>query len=167
MKPNTRRGSALLLTVIIITIVTIIGVGVINYASRALAGAQAGVHEQALVSCAEAARQLLQSKFHALGVNPSSIQAINIPLDGPATSARTFAVGGHIDTQDITVDQVVTLPAVSTGPATLSRDLTNVVPLTGQGGKPLKVVVHCVDHGDGTPTGGRQLEVEFGIKFGL
>jgi hypothetical protein len=31
----------------------------------------------------------------------------------------------------------------------------------------VKVVVHCQDHGDGTPTSGRQLEVEFGVRYGL
>ncbi|HEY6892032.1 MAG TPA: hypothetical protein VI300_29790 [Solirubrobacter sp.] len=168
MKRNSQRGSTLLTTVVIITVVTIIGVGVVRFATREVAGAYAGAQDQALVACAETARQLLLSKFHALGTNPTSIAALNVPLDGPAASARSYAVGGHIDTQGITVAQVSYLPDSAFGPANLSRDLTNVVaPMSGQGGKPLKVVVHCQVQGDGTATGGRQLEVEFGVKFGL
>jgi len=42
------------------------------------------------------------------------------------------------------------------------------VMVTGGGGKPLKVVVHCQQGGvGGDPTTGRQLDVEFGIRFGL
>jgi hypothetical protein len=68
---------------------------------------------------------------------------------------------------NVQVNQVVFLPENSFGPSNRVRDLTNVISLAGQGGRPLKIVVHCQDHGDGTPTSGRQLEVEFGVRFGL
>jgi hypothetical protein len=48
------------------------------------------------------------------------------------------------------------------------QDVSNRVMVTGGGGKPLKVVVHCQQGGiGGDPTTGRQLEVEFGIRFGI
>ncbi len=62
---------------------------------------------------------------------------------------------------------MVFLPDNAFGPSNRVRDLSNVISLAGQGGKPIKVMVHCIDHGDGTPTGGRQLEVEFGVRFGI
>ncbi len=161
------RGSALVMTVVVVLVVTIIGVGVINFASRDVAGAYAGARRQALVACAESARQLLISKFHAVGLAPTSLQALNVPLDGQLGSAQTLAIGGHVDELNVQVSQVLLLPDTAFGPTTRVRDLTNIVSVTGQGGRPLRVVVHCVDHGDGTATGGRQLEIEFGVRFGL
>jgi len=35
------------------------------------------------------------------------------------------------------------------------------------GGSPTRIVVHCIDGGDGTPMSGRQLEVEFAANLGL
>jgi hypothetical protein len=168
MTRSEERGSALVMTVIVVLVITVIGVGVINFASREVAGAYAGARRQALVACAESARQLLVSKFHAVGLTPTSIQALNVPLDTTSTSsAKTLAVGGHVDDTSVQVNQVVFLPETAFGPTSRIRDITNIVSVTGQGGRPLRVVVHCVDHGDGTATGGRQLEIEFGVRFGL
>jgi hypothetical protein len=160
------RGSSLLAAVIVVLIVTAIAVGVINFAYREVAGAHAGAKEQALVACAETARQLLTSQFHALGVRPSEIQALNVPLDGPAGSARTFAVGGHMGTQGVRIAQVSPLPGSAFGPTDAIADISNSSGLQAMGGTPLKIVVHCRDGGSGA-TDGRQLEVEFGVRFGL
>jgi type II secretory pathway pseudopilin PulG len=153
---------------VVILVVMAISVGIINYATRESAGANAGARRQALVSCAEAARQVLMSRFHALGLSPTSIEALNVPLDG--TGGTTLAVGGHIGENPATtvqVNQVTILPENAFGKSSSVRDITNIIPLTGQGGKPTKVIVHCVVNGDGTPTSGRQLEVEFGVRYGL
>lgn len=167
MRHRRQRGSALVMTVIVVLVITVIGVGVINFASREVAGAYAGARRAALVSCAESARQLLLSKFHAVGLTPTAIQALNVPLDGPASSATTLAVGGHVDDPNVQVNQVVFLPDNAFGPTARVRDITNIISVTGQGGRPIRVIAHCVDHGDGTATGGRQLEIEFGVRFGL
>jgi hypothetical protein len=158
------------MAVIVVLVITVLGVGIIRFAAREVAGSTAGAQHQTLVACAEAGRRLLTSQFHAVGVNPTALQALNLPLDGPAAQANSFAVGGHIGDNpavNVQVNQVVFLPDNAFGPSTRVRDLTNVISLAGQGGKPLRVVVHCQDHGDGTPAGGRQLEVEFGVRFGL
>jgi FlaG/FlaF family flagellin (archaellin) len=161
MNRKHERGSALLTAVIVVLAVTIIGVGIISFAAREIAGATAGAQRQGLVACAESARQLLLSRFHAVGLVPTAVDALNVTLDG--TGGRTAAVGGHVDQSDATVQvsQVQFLPDNAFGPTTRTRDITNTVSLIGQGGKPLRVVVHCVDGG------GRQLEVEFGVRFGL
>jgi hypothetical protein len=148
---TSQRGSALIIAVIVVLIVSVIGIGVLRFAYRETAGATAGAREQALVSCAESARQLLVSQFDALGLQPAS----------------TFAVGGHYGTAGVTVAQVSYLPDNAFGSTNRVRDLTNVIAVAGQGGRPLKVVVHCQAGGAGTPESGRQLEVEFGVRFGL
>jgi len=167
MSRTQDRGSALVTAVVVVLIVTVIGVGIISFASREIVGATAGAQRQALVSCAESARNLLLSRFHSVGLVPTSLEALNVTLDG--TGGRTVAVGGHVDqpTSTVQVSQVQFLPDNAFGPTSRTRDITNTISLIGQGGKPMRVVVHCVDRGDGTDTGGRQLEVEFGVRFGL
>ena len=155
------HGSALLIAVIAVLVITVISVGIIRFASRESVGASASAHEQALIACAEAARLQLLGQFHALGFQPSTLTPLNVTLSG-----TTLAQGGHYDTPvgNIVIDQVAYLPDSAAGPAATARDLTGQSSLIGQGGKPLKVIVHCQD---GTLGGGRQLEVEFGIRFGL
>ena len=88
MPSGRERGSALVMTVVVVMVITIIAVGVVNFASREVSGAYAGARRQALVSCADSARQLLVSKLHAVGMNPTSIQALNVPLDATACELR-------------------------------------------------------------------------------
>ena len=169
MNGRSPRGSALLMSVIVVLIISVIAVGIIRFASREVAGANAGARYGSLVACADAGRRLLLSQFHAVGLAPTSLGPMNQALDSTLPGARTLAVGGHVDepVASVQVNQVVFLPDNAFGPSSRVRDLSNVISLAGQGGKPLKVVVHCIDHGDGTPTGGRQLEVEFGVRFGI
>ena len=157
------RGAALVVAIIVVLIIAVIGVSSLRIASRELGGASADARHKALVHCAEAARQLLVAQFHALGVQPTELSALNVNLDG----GTTRAVGGHFDTTGITIDQVNYLPDTAFGPTTHVRDITNAVAVSGQGGKPLKVVVHCQQAGDANAASGRQLEVEFGVRFGL
>lgn len=159
------RGSALIISVVAMAVIAVLGVAMLRFAYRESVGATATAHENALVACAEAARLQLLGQFHAIGFQPSQIQALNVPLGTTGTGGHTSAVGGHYDTPlgNIVVDQVTYLPENAAGPSQSQRDLTGISSAIGQGGRPMKVVVHCQD-GAGS---GRQLEVEFGIRFGL
>jgi type II secretory pathway pseudopilin PulG len=166
-----QRGAALILAVIVIMLAAVIGVGVLRIGQREVAGASAAARRQALVSCAEAARQLLVSQLHALGADPTTLTALNLPLDGTA-GGTARAVGGHIGEDptaptQVQVTQITKLPPSAFGPPSAVSDLSNVIVNSSVGGNPYKVTAHCVDHGDGTPAGGRQLEIEFGVRFGL
>ena len=164
MASKSQRGSALVLSVIVVLVIAVIGVAVIRFASREVAGATASRKTQALIACADAGRQVIVSQFKALGMSPVSLTALNLPMD-----ANTRIVGGHYDTGGVQVTQVVNLPGSAFGPDPGAiQDISNRVLVTGGGGKPLKVVVHCQQGGiDGDPSTGRQLEVEFGIRFGI
>lgn len=163
MRRHPQRGSALIVAVVVLLAITMIAVAMIRFTSRELAGATAAGKEQALVACAETARKLLMSKFHALGLPPADVAALNVSLD-----SRTKAVGGHYDTAGVSIAQVTYLPTNAFGPNTIVRDLTNVIGGGGAGvPRPMKIVVHCQQAGDGSATSGRQLEVEFGVRFGL
>jgi hypothetical protein len=150
----------MLLAIMVVLIVTVIAVGVVRYTSREVAGATAGRQGRALVACAEAGRQLLLSQFRSVGTIPTELEALNVPLDDGGTAA---VVGGHIEETDIQVAQVTMLPLGTFGSERKNtRDITNIAnpALSQLGGKPYRIMVHCVDHG-------RQLEVEFGVRFGL
>jgi hypothetical protein len=154
MTLRSQRGSGLLLAMIVVLVITVIAVGVVRFSSRELAGAYAG-------------RQLLLSQFRALGVQPVALTALNVPLDNPATG-QTRVLGGHYDS-NVQVQQVSILPDGTFGPDPNSvQDRSNRIFVTRLGsGSPYKVMVHCQDRGDGTMNSGRQLEVEFGVRFGL
>jgi type II secretory pathway pseudopilin PulG len=163
MSRPSQRGSALLLSVVVVLVVAVVGVAVIRFASGEVAGAAAGSRHQALVACAEAGRQMLVSQFKAIGADVTSIEALNVPLD-----AGTRLRGGHFDSTGAgaQVAQVTRLPGAAFGPPRPSSANWRITG-RGTGGQPYKVVVHCQTGGDGTPTSGRQLEVEFGVRFGL
>lgn len=168
MPARSQRGSALVISVIVVLVIAVIGVAVIRFASREVAGATASRKTQALVACADAGRLMILSQFKALGGAPVSLTALNVPMD-----ANTRVVGGHFDpvdtVNDIQVKQVSYLPEAAFGPDRGSvQDLSNRVVGTGGGGKPMKVVVHCQQGGVGNDaSSGRQLEVEFGLRFGI
>lgn len=164
--PRRQRGMALITAVVVTLVVAVISVGVIRFASLEVAGAAAGARREALVACAEAGRQLLVSQFRRLG-QTLSVDALDLPLDAAAPPNRTRVVGGHVyQAANIQVSQITTLPATSVGPSRNVSDESNRLP-SSFGGKPTRVIVHCIDGGDGTATGGRQLEVEFTANMGI
>jgi hypothetical protein len=169
MKRQIERGSALVIAVIVVVIMSILAIGLIRLGTLETAGAMAGAKHEALAQCADSAAKLLMSKFHLLGAQPLSITALNVPMDGPLGHMR--AVGGHIGTNDamtVKVEQVAALGDTQMAGAQKVDSIGNRDKAPGVGKQPLKVTVHCVDHGDpADPQSGRQLEVELGILFGL
>lgn len=171
MHARGARGSALFVAIVVILVVSMIGVSLVRLTSRELAGATAARHAAALTSCAEAGRLLLVGQFRAAGLAPTSITALNVPLD--AASGGVTVMGGHVDQPlaGVQVSQVKLLPAgtfnVNRGRST--GDLSNVIGALGNLGEgaPYRVVVRCVDRGAPDGTGGRQLEIEFGVQFGI
>lgn len=167
----TQRGSALVIAVIAMLIVAVIGVGLLRFTQRSVAFSIGGPRHKALVTCADAARALLESRFHVLGQDPTEIAVLNERLDGP--QGRMRALGGHVDADPsqplVVIKQVELLPgnAVS-GLDASSGDITNTIgAINAGGGKPLKVTVHCQEGDTSSPTSGRQMEIEYGIRFGL
>lgn len=172
MKPRTQRGSALVLTVIVVLVLAVISAALIRFTSRELAGATSARQNDALVACAEAGRQMIMSQFRSISIAPTALQPLNVLIDttDPAVGGSTRVLGGHVDTMNVQVDQVTVLPTGTFGVQPNSiRDLSNII--TGAatlGGTSYRVVVHCQDHGTAADaTSGRQLEVEFGLRFGL
>jgi hypothetical protein len=165
---RSSRGSALLIAILVVAVLAVIGVGMLRFTSRGVAGAAAMQRREALVNCAEAARAILESRFHALGGAPTAIEALNVPLDG--SGGRLRARGGHIDANlTVTLDelkQVEELPPNALGVQSSSFDLSNrIVEATTI--PAYRVMAHCQEGDTSSFTSGRQMEVEFLVRFGL
>jgi hypothetical protein len=156
---RSERGVALIIAVIVVLVVTILAVGVIRYASREVAGANAGRKAAAIASCAEAARSMLMSRWRLGGEKAGPNLA---PLDEQIESTGpTTLLGGHYGDVSVSGVQVVRINDLTTGAALSSNDLTNRI---GDTVANYRVVVHCVQ---GTPPDARELEVEFAVNYGL
>lgn len=174
---SSERGSTLIIASIVVAVVAVIGIALLRYSSREVAGASAGQRTEALSACADAARQLLQSRFHVLGTAPAQIAILSERLDGNA--GRFRALGGHIDSNPtgltVVVDQVSQMPSQAVSKKFFTANDTNTLgseggagaPGTPLGGTPLRVTVHCQEGDLSSWTSGRQVEIEFGIRFGM
>jgi type II secretory pathway pseudopilin PulG len=163
MRSRSQRGSSLLVSLLVITILTVIGAAMVRFAAREQAGALATSRHDTLVNCARAAVRVLQSQY-GLGVWP------NQPLDMTIGDVRL--VGGHIDqvptALNVEITQVVPLRRGSFGGMqNMVGDLTNVIMGFGQTPGPKKVTAHCQTGDQSGPTTGRQMEVEFDVLTGL
>ena len=102
------RGSALLIAIIAVLVVSVIGIGIIRFAYREVAGAGAVAREQAMVACTQAAQRLMASRFHALGTDPTLIPMFDVPL-----SANATVRGGHYgDTNAATIQSMQVKPLI-------------------------------------------------------
>jgi len=167
MRTHNQRGSALLLAIVVVLVGAVIGVAMMRFGVREVAGATAAQRAQMLSACADLGRQVITSRFRAVGLSPVSLEPLAEPVDG---GTNLTILGGHFgtDTANMQVEQVNYLPEAAFGADPGARQtITNRISLTGLGAKPMKVVVRCRMGGDGTPDSGRQLEVEFGLRFGL
>ena len=161
---KNQRGTALPTAMIASVIIAVVAVGIVRFASRASLGASAAANEQMLAACVEAARQQLLSQFHLIGFSPERLVPLNVSIGG--TNSTTQALGGHYDSPVVVTlnpDQVTQLPQTTVGRGARGPgDGTGQSSRARQGGAPYKVIVHCQNG-----TGGGQLEVEFGIWFGI
>lgn len=168
---RTARGSALLVAILTMLIIAVIGVGLLRFTQRSVAFSIGGPQHEALVDCAEAGRALIESRFHVLGLQPTEIAVMNEVLDG--AGGRMRAMGGHIDTDPTRplaeIRQVVRLDEAGLAKNDVgSGDLTNIIAGMNVGsGQALKVTVHCQMGDQRSPTSGRQMEIEYGVQFGL
>jgi hypothetical protein len=175
MSPRlNQRGSALLVSIIVVLVIAAVGVGVIRFASRDLAGATGGRKEAQVAACAEAARTLLTSQWKLLGAHGVKSPPLDVLVEAATqtrlrgghygqnptastywnSSSKTWVVNGTM----VNNIQVIELNPLTVGPAFVANDLTNRV---GDAAQPYRIVVHC-SQGDG-----REVEVEFGLQYGL
>lgn len=147
------RGSTLVVTVVLVAVLTVVAAGLLRRSQSAVEASNQKRHYDTSVSCAEAARELLLSKFRVFGVNLSELRL------NQAVGDRRL-VSGHYDQLD--VKSVRPLGANTIGQDTATGMANRAAPVA-LGGSPYLFTVVCADS-TGTS---RQTEVEFFIRFGL
>ncbi len=156
---RSERGAALLISVVVVLVVTVLAVGAIRFASREVGGATAARKEAALAACADAARSMLMSRWKLLGqVAGPNLDALEEELED---MTPTVLRGGHYGDVNVTGVQIVKLDDLTTGPNVPVDDISNRMTESVSN---YRVTVHCTQ---GRPPNARELEVEFGVNYGL
>ena len=161
---SSQNGSALVLAVVVVAVLAVLSAAALRFTSAELGATRAFRSGTELVSCAEAGRKLLISKFRRMEMPLSltlSSEMENPGSDGcpdPLPEGHHCARGGHYG-QNVTAVKLVTNAMTS---QRSQRDLTNVISRYALGaGQQYQVVVHSTDDR------GRESEVEFALRFGL
>ena len=154
------RGSGLLLVILLLAVLMLIAVAVIMNATSEVEAVSAKRRYDRNVSCSEAARNLVMSKFKVGGALPTSI-IMNSVVDD-----RLYSTG-HYD--QVAIASVVAAPSTSTQATLGISDISNRVARRQLGGQLFRVTAVC-SRADSVPDGGtmpEQNEVEYLVRFGL
>lgn len=162
--PSVQRGSALLIALIALVVLSVLVLGAIEFTGRNQAAAVAKGRGDRMEACAETARRYLLSRLRAFDANVP-VQTLTLEeklLDDTSPALRTTLRTGHYG--DATKQPTVALlPANAiSGSIKQVRDLANSAPQsTTLGGSYYRVVMTCRE------SSGREVETEFVFRFGL
>jgi hypothetical protein len=148
------RGSALIVALILMMVLTVVGIALVNRTTREVDAVASKRHWDRAMSCAEGARQMLLSQFRAYGVNLTNLQLQKQVGDQQYAS-------GHYDSFNVTsVEEAGGTPGGGVG-GNAANSITRRS--GGLGGKGYRLTVVCRDEGEAT----HQQEVEFLVNFGF
>ena len=155
------RGSALIIALILLTVLSIVALALVKRTNSEVEAVSAKRHYDLTASCAEAARQLVLSKFAQAGANLATL-GMNITVTNlnlytghysPPGGGGYMADGGVLPLMGAS-------GGASSGGAT---DVANKIQQLSFGVTTYRVTVVCQDANNVT----RQTEVEFVINSGL
>lgn len=159
------RGSALVVTLILITVLSIVALALVKRSTNEIDAVSAKRHYDATASCAEAARNLVISKFASAGANLTQL-GMQITIGD-----KTFFTGHYSTTLPdgglsnyVADGGVQALQAAAGGGSSGgASDTANKIAKLNLGTTPYRVVVVCQDANNVS----RQTEVEFTVNYGL
>ena len=152
------RGSALLTTMILLAVLMVIGIAAVSLSSQERANASAKARLDFATACANAAQAKIWSELadSGLGYLGTAVQISPVTLpDG------TVLTSGHYDADAgaVTVTNSVFAADCNGANPLAERDFTNTVVARTAGGRCYAIQARCID------PSGRQMEVEFGLRF--
>lgn len=147
------RGSALLVSIILMLVLAIVGLALVNRTTAEMEAVGAKRHHDLSVGCADAARQLLYSQFRLFGKAPQTLSLQQVVGD------RTLLTGHYDVTTKITSVQ----PLAQGNQVVSIRDIANRNTSAATGGAPYRMSVVCSDKNQPS----RQVEIEFLLSFGI
>src|SRR5262249_18206529 len=161
MRHRPHRGSALFVALILVTILSIVALALVRRTNNEVDAVSAKRHYELTASCAEAARQLVLSKFAQAGANLGTL-GVKITL------SNLNLYTGHYSTPDgggyMPDGGVLPLMGSSNGASSGgATDVANKIQQLSFGTTPYRVTVVCQDANNVT----RQTEVEFLLNYRL
>ncbi|GHG68994.1 hypothetical protein [Comamonas sp. JC664] len=160
----SRRGSALAITLIALTVLLMLVVGAITFTGRNQSAAVSKMRGDRVEACAETARRHLLSRLKVFGAGAIPVTSINLEqvlMDDEVVADRSTMRTAHVgDTASAPTAAVLASSSFSSGKDQVS-DAANTLREGTTGGSYYRVVVMC-----GEP-GGRQAETEFVFRFGI
>jgi hypothetical protein len=168
MRPHrsrpTARGSALVLALVLLGVLTVIGAASVLLSSQERVNAATASRIGFLNACANAAQAAIWAEMsqYGLGYLGSTVQVTPLDLPGGVTVVAP-AHYGQLDGTPPTVKDVTFRADLSTFEGSLDeRDCTNSICALGEsGGTTHGVTAVCRD------AAGREYEVELAVKFAL
>lgn len=147
------RGSTLIVTVVLVAVLTVAAAGLVVRSRMGVESAGAARRQEAVLACAETAREMLLSRFRV-----SNISLASLELDRQTGGHRLGS--GHYDTFEMRTVEALGAEALS---APRAQGIGNRVVRTALGGAPYRFTVVCMDSSDEN----QQAEVEYLVRFGL
>lgn len=147
------RGSTLIVTVVLVAVLTVAAAGLVVRSRMGVETAGAARRQEAVLSCAEAAREMLVSRFRVSNINLAELRL-------ERTTGGHRLGSGHYDTFDMQTVEPLGAEALS---APKPQGIGNRVVRTSLGGAPYRVTVVCADSSEDN----QQAEVEYLVRFGL
>ena len=155
MSNRNIRGSAMMITMVIIVGLLLLSAGALVFASNYNAGAAAMRRRQQLANCALSVRQYVASQLRF----PSSptLSVLNFTI--PGSAGNIVLQGGHYNQPLPSVTQFRITGSSNGGIASSVEEMGNNIRANGGGGN-LTGSATCTD------ADGKQYEVEFSFGFG-
>lgn len=147
------RGSTLVVTVVLVAVLTVAAAGLVVRSRMGIESAGAARRQEAVLACAESAREMLVSRFRVSNISLAELQL-------ERTAGGHHMGSGHYDTFDMKTVEPLAPEALS---APKAQGIGNRVVRTALGGAPYRVTVICADSSQEN----QQAEVEYLVRFGL
>jgi hypothetical protein len=156
---SRHRGSALLIALVLITVLSVVALALVTRTTAEIDAVGARRKHEVTASCAEAARQLVMSKFAQAGANVGTL-GMNVTINGLTMYTGHYSGTGSGYMPDGGVVALAGTAGASSGGAS---DVANKIMRKDLGTTPYRVTVVCQDADNVT----RQTEVEFVLNAGL
>lgn len=154
------RGSALLITLIAMSVLGVLVVGAIRFTGTNRAAAVAKMRGDRVAACAETARRYLLSRLRVYGVDVTSLTLEQTLMDDEVAARRSTMTTTHYDEPNAQATVVAVAASSVSSSRGQARDLANRLVQPTLGGAYYRVVVMCKEEH-------RSSELEFLFRYGL
>jgi len=163
-RPTGPRGMALVMSLIVVVLVTLLVAGAITFTGTERNAAMLQTREDSLSACTQAARNLFLARLRVL--TPSSAQQVKLDDAYGEGHIRLGHFAGGADAgvgSSATLTEVKAIPANAVGASRGSaRDISNTLGDSAEGAVWYSVTALCQEY-----PGGPEREVEFVVRVGL